>query len=430
MGNKNVSGRVRPMAAAALLMVALTSCGVIAEQAQPQSGGQPSSAAGQPSAPAAQPGAGDTAGQTPTAAPTPSAETTPTPGAGPACKAVRCTSVLVTGDMLVHTQLWQQAHEDAVAGGVKGLDFGPLLEGQRRYIEQSDLAICHQETPVALPGGPFSAYPSFNVPPQIAAAAKAVGYRACTTASNHTVDQGTEGLARTLDVLDAAGLEHTGSYRTQAESRGILILQTDAARIAVIAGTYGLNGQVPEQPWRVDMLDAPAMIAKVKAAREQGADIVLAAMHAGDEYSSAPNAQQLEVAHALADSGQFTMIYGHHTHSVLPMEKYKGTWIAYGLGNGVTELSPTYVVNNEGLLLRAQFSQNSTGTWTAADVAWAPSVIVSGPYRWCSVAADAPQGVCTSPAADADTRLRTEQVVESMGAAQAGAHELLVTKER
>jgi poly-gamma-glutamate synthesis protein (capsule biosynthesis protein) len=178
------------------------------------------------------------------------------------------------------------------------------------------------------------------------------------------------------------------------------------------------------------MLDAPAMIAKAKAAREQGADIVLAAMHAGDEYSSAPNAQQLEVAHALADSGQFTMIYGHHTHSVLPVEKYKGTWIAYGLGNGVTELSPTYVVNNEGLLLRAQFSQDSAGKWTAADVAWAPSVIVSGPYRWCSVAADAPQGVCASPAADADTRLRTKQVVESMGAAQTGAHELLVTKER
>jgi hypothetical protein len=430
MGNKNVPGRVQQLAAAALLMLALASCGVIAEQARPPSGGQPSSAASQPSTPAAQPGAGDTAAPTPTPAPTPSAETTPTPGAGPACKAVRCTSVLVTGDMLVHTQLWQQAHEDAVAAGVKGLDFGPLLEGQRRYLEQSDLAICHQETPVALPGGPFSAYPSFNVPPQIAAAAKAVGYRACTTASNHTVDQGTEGLARTLDVLDAAGLEHTGSYRTQADSRGILILQTDAARIAVIAGTYGLNGQVPEQPWQVDMLDAPAMIAKAKAAREQGADIVLAAMHAGDEYSSAPNAQQLEVAHALADSGQFTMIYGHHTHSVLPVEKYKGTWIAYGLGNGVTELSPTYVVNNEGLLLRAQFSQDSAGKWTAADVAWAPSVIVSGPYRWCSVAADAPQGVCASPAADADTRLRTKQVVESMGAAQAGAHELLVTKER
>ncbi|MFP3462470.1 CapA family protein [Arthrobacter globiformis] len=404
--------------------MALASCGVIAEHARPQPGTQ--SGSHSVPTPTAAPTSGAAAAPTPAAAPT-STTAQPTPGAGPACRAVRCTSVLVTGDMLVHAQLWQQAHEDAVAGGIKGLDFGPLLEVQRRYIEQSDLAICHQETPVALPAGPFSAYPSFNVPPQIAAAAKGVGYRACTTASNHTIDQGTEGLSRTLDVLDAAGLEHTGSYRSQAESRGILILQTDAARIAVIAGTYGLNGQVPEQPWQVDMLDAPAMIAKAREARAQGADVVLAAMHAGDEYSSAPNAQQLEVAHALADSGQFTMVYGHHTHSVLPVEKYKGTWIAYGLGNGVTELSPAYVVNNEGLLLRAQFSQDSAGKWTASDVAWAPSVIVSGPYRWCSVAADAPQGVCASPAADAETRLRTKQVVESMGAAQAGAHELLVT---
>src|SRR5207244_12875483 len=102
-------------------------------------------------------------------------------------------------------------------------------------------------------------------------------------------------------------------------------------------------------------------------------------MHAVDEYASQANAQQQDVAHALVDSGQFTMIYGHHTHSVLPIEQYKGTWIVYGLGNGVTELSPWYVVNNEGLLVRAQFSQNAGGSWKATDLAWAPSVIVRDP---------------------------------------------------
>ncbi len=108
--------------------------------------------------------------------------------------------------MLVHTQLWQQAQQDAAAAGKPGLDFTPLLEGQRRYIQASDLAVCHQETPVAGPDGPFSAYPSFNVPPQIITASKAVGYQACTTASNHTIDRSTDGLLRTLDALDAAGL--------------------------------------------------------------------------------------------------------------------------------------------------------------------------------------------------------------------------------
>lgn len=399
------------MVSAGILAAAvLAGCGLIAEQTVPSAG----TGAGTPQ-------------QSSTATPTPTP--TPTPGAGPACPTLRCTSVLVTGDMLVHAQLWQQARDDAAAAGKPGLDFTLLLEGQRRYIQGSDLAICHQETPVAGPDGPFAAYPSFNVPPQIITASKAVGYQACTTASNHTIDRSTDGVLRTLDALDAAGLKHTGSYRTQTESQGILILQTEAAKIAIIQGTYGLNGQYPEYAWQVDMLDAPTMIAKAVKARALGADIVLGAMHAGDEYASEANAQQQEAAHALVDSGQFTMIYGHHTHSVLPIENYKGTWIVYGLGNGVTELSPWYVVNNEGLLVRAQFSQDTAGRWTATDLAWAPSVIVRDPYRWCSVATDAPQGVCATPEADAATRLRTATVVDSMGAAAAGAHELLITKE-
>ncbi|WP_026546893.1 CapA family protein [Paenarthrobacter nicotinovorans] len=418
MGNITSKAGLLRHSRAALLMLTVVAafsvgaCGVIAETDD-----QNRSAAA--SAPASE-------SLTPTRTPAPN----PTPGKGPACPELRCTSITVTGDMLVHTQLWQQARADAAAAGLPGYTFVPLLEGQRRYIRNSDLAICHQETPVATPDGPFSAYPSFNVPPQIIAASKDIGYQACTTASNHTIDRGTDGLLRTLDALDAAGLKHTGSYRTEAASKEILMLETDAAKVAVIIGTYGHNGQIPEYPWLVDELDPAAMIAKATQARAQGADIVLGVMHAGDEYASEANTQQQDVAHALVDSGQFTMIYGHHTHSVLPIENYKGTWIVYGLGNGITELSPWYVVNNEGLLVRAQFSQNTAGTWTASDLAWAPSVIVRDPYRWCSVASDAPQGVCASPAADAATYQRTKSVVESMGAATAGAHELLITKEK
>ncbi|TLM86332.1 CapA family protein [Pseudarthrobacter sp. NamE2] len=406
------------LAGALTLPGVLAGCGLLAEQngTSTPAAQSTTSATGTPAAdPVTEPPA--------TAAPT------PTPGKGLGCPVLRCTTVLVTGDMLVHDELWHQAQQDAAAAGKPGLDFVPLLEGQRRYISNSDLAVCHQETPVAGPEGPFSTYPSFNVPPQIIAAAKEVGYQACTTASNHTIDRGTDGLLRTLDALDAAGLKHTGSYRTENESAGILILQTPAAKVALIQATYGLNGLVAEYPWQVDMLDAPAMIAKAERARAQGADIVLAAMHAGDEYSSAPNAQQLDVAHALADSGQFNLIYGHHTHSVLPIENYNGTWIVYGLGNGVTELSPTYTVNNEGLLVRAQFGQDESGKWSVTDLAWAPSVIVSNPYRWCSVASDAPQGPCEGAGADAETRQRTQSVVESMGAAAAGARELLITRE-
>ncbi|MDN4610658.1 CapA family protein [Arthrobacter burdickii] len=363
---------------------------------------------------------------------TPAAPATSSPSSSPtqssqACE--DCVGIVLTGDLLVHPQLWEQAAEDAAVTGKPPLDFEPLLAGQRPYLAAGTLGICHLETPVADPQGPFSGYPQFNVPPQIVVAAKEVGYDACTTASNHSMDWGPEGVERSLAALDAAGLPHTGSYVSAADAGKALILDQPEAKVAVIEATYGLNGLVPDQPWRVDMLDAPTMIAKARAAREQGADIVVAALHAGDEYASVPNAQQTEVAHALADSGEVDFIYGHHTHSVLPIEKYNGTWIVYGLGNGVTELSPTYEVNNEGLMVRARLSRDDAGAWSVSGLDWLPSLIVAGPYRWCSLAPDQPAGACSSPEQEAAVRERTRSVVESLGAAEAGARQWELSTE-
>ncbi|MHA7283524.1 CapA family protein [Arthrobacter sp. TMS2-4] len=356
--------------------------------------------------------------------------TAPTPVPVPTAEACEdCASIVLTGDLLVHPQLWEQAAVDAAVTGKLPLDFEPLLAAQRPYLSDATLGICHLETPVADADGPFAGYPRFNVPPQIIGAARDVGYDACTTASNHSLDWGPEGVERTLAALDAEGLEHTGSYASAADAEEILILDRAGVKVAVIEATYGLNGAVPDQPWRVDLLDAPTMIAKARTARAQGADVVIAAVHAGDEYASTPNAQQAEIAHALADSGQVDFIYGHHTHSVLPIERYKGTWIVYGLGNGVTELSPVHDVNNEGLMVRARLSRDDAGTWSVSGLDWLPSLIVSGPYRWCSLAPDRPVGACSSPEQEAAVRERTRSVVESLGAAGAGARQWELSAE-
>ena len=106
----------------------------------------------------------------------------------------------------------------------------------------------------------------------------------------------------------------------------------------------------------------------------QGAEIVLAAVHAGEEYSSRPSPQQLQVNRALADSGQFDLVYGHHTHSVLPVEKHGDTWIVHGLGNSLSEHATRVPVNNEGLTVRATFVR-ADGRWTARPPVWVPHVL-------------------------------------------------------
>jgi hypothetical protein len=159
--------------------------------------------------------------------------------------------------------------------------------------------------------------------------------------------------------------------------------------------------------------------------------VVIGVQHAGTEYSSIPDIQQINNAHALIDSGQFDMVYGHHPHSIQPMEFYNGKWIVYSLGNGISESSEAYPVNNEFLIMRAQFAKAADGTWSVSDMAWAPATNKqNGAYKWCSVASDAPQGICQSEAFDAGVRERTRATVNAMGAEAAGAREWLITTEK
>jgi poly-gamma-glutamate synthesis protein (capsule biosynthesis protein) len=157
---------------------------------------------------------------------------------------------------------------------------------------------------------------------------------------------------------------------------------------------------------------------------------VVGVVHAGTEYSSYPDAQQLNVSRALVDSGLIDFVYNHHTHSVQPIELYNSTWIAYGLGNGISESSSEYPVNNEFLTVRVQFAKQKDGTWRTTDLAWmAATNKQNGQYKWCSVASDAPQGICQSEAFDAGVRERTRKTVNAMGADAAGAHEWLISED-
>ena len=378
-------------------------------------------------APAAIPTATPLAIVTPTPTPTPVTHK----GLGPACPTSNCFTVAVTGDMLFHAGLWKPAALPEPVNG-QNFDFLPLLEGQKAYITQADIGMCHQETPFAPSGGPYTGYPIFSTPPEVATAAKAVGYDACTTSSNHTVDGGHEGVVRTLDTLDAAGLQHTGSYRTPEEAQGVLIMDTPAGKVAFISATFSVNGNLNEFDWQVNYpLDPDVMIARAAQARALGADIVIGVQHAGTEYSSEADIQQINNAHALIDSGQFDFVYGHHPHSIQPIELYNGKYIAYSLGNGISESSGEYAVNNEFLLVRIQFAKDDkTGLWTTSDLAWAPATNKQdGAYKWCSVATDAPQGICQSPEFDAGVRERTRATVNAMGAADSGVHELLISQD-
>ncbi len=329
-------------------------------------------------------------------------------------------SIAVTGDVLLHPPLVEQARADSAGGG--GLDFRPMLSAQAPFIQAADLGICHLETPLAPADGPFAGYPEFSVPPQVLSALTATGYDACSTASNHSLDQGTPGLNRTLNELDAAGLDHDGSARTPQEAATPTILTTGQIKVGLISVTYGLNTGEPDELWQVSMLDTDAVLDEARAARSAGADLVVVAVHAGTEYDTEPNSDQQDAARTLLTSADVDLVYGHHAHVVQPMQKIDGKWAVYGLGNNIAAQQTPVEGTRRGLLVTVTFSQDAAGSWTTSDISWVASLQDSDPpHRWCPLGTGT---TCQSPDVDAAALAATTAAVNLYGADTDGARPL------
>lgn len=367
-------------------------------------------------------------------------------GNSPDCPDTDCISMLVNGDLLFHPNLWKHfAGANTAATDGTAFDFTPLFETMKPYIQASDIAVCEFETPIAKRGGPYTGYPVFNVPPEVADAAASVGYTACTHATNHSWDQGADGIARLWDTLASKGIAQTGSYKTEEDSTKPLVIDspTGGGKLGLVTGTVSLNGMTADHDWQVDRLreagdpqhqsDIDRAVAKAKAAREQGADVVAMAMHSVQEYIDYADSWQVSEAHELADTGAFDVIYGAGCHCAQPIENYNGTWIIYGLGNTVTVSAPaSRIVNNQGVTARIQFAgrKGVAGAWRVRRIDWVPTANMrQGSYQWCPISSDHPNGTCWSESQDAQVRQRIWNVIYSMGADKNVVKEWNITDE-
>ncbi|MGY1838565.1 MULTISPECIES: CapA family protein [unclassified Modestobacter] len=270
-------------------------------------------------------------------------------------------TLVATGDVLVH-------QGRALTRGARqpdgSWDFTAVFAPVAPVLRAADLAICHLETPVAPPGGPYSGYPSFAVQPEIVDALADAGYDVCSTASNHSLDAGFAGLVRTLDTLDAAGIAHTGTHRTAGEPP--TVVDAGGVRVGHVATTFSLNG-VPlpaDAPFAVDTFDPPdvsGVLADAAAARAAGAEVVVASVHCCAEYDHAPLPAQEAAFRTLLASPDVDLVLGHHAHVVQPFERIDGEWVAYGLGNHLAEHATRGHDTEDSVIARFTFTRGDDG---------------------------------------------------------------------
>jgi hypothetical protein len=286
---------------------------------------------------------------------------------GPMGKQATSFTLVATGDFISQPPLSEQA---VAEGG-----FGNILGSLRPMVSGADVAICHMETPFAAPGDPWTGFPIFNAPGTLAKDAAALGYDSCSTASNHTLDYGWDGLTRTLDELDRAGIKHTGSARTEQEAAKPLILDVKGVKLGHLSYTFSFNGIEPPEgkPWAANLIDVPAILAEARRARDGGAEIVVLSMHWGTEYQHEADVGQTGLARELLASGDIDLILGTHAHVVQPIELIGQRFAAYGMGNVMVRFPDGSPENTQdAYTTRYTFSRDGKD-WKVSKVEVAPT---------------------------------------------------------
>jgi len=247
-------------------------------------------------------------------------------------------TVSASGDLLMHKPLLDRALAN---GGGRRYDFAPFFRELRPYVEGVDLSLCHAETPLG-PGKP-STYPRFKTPPALARSIRQSGWDACSTASNHTLDQGQRGIDTTVRAFDKQRITHTGSFRSRRASRRPTLLRVNGLKIGFVSYTDATNGLPSPHPWSVNeyraadpRAGAQKILRDVKRTDRAGADAIIVQLHWGDEYAKRPNSSQMRVARRLAGSRRVTAIVGQGPHVVQPIRRLRDKFVVFSEGNLVS----------------------------------------------------------------------------------------------
>lgn len=308
-------------------------------------------------------------------------------------------TLAVCGDIMSHSPQTNDAYNAAT----DTYSYQPCFQYVKPWIEGADYAVANFET--TLNGPPYSGYPQFSAPDALAYDIKDTGFDLVTTANNHSMDKGYDGLARTLDTLDAAGLAHVGSYRTQEEldaNHGVVVADVGGISVAFLGYTYGTNGiTIPEDrdfclnrfntdyAGECSTLDQEGLSQALSYAEGLGTDLIAVIIHWGIEYQTQQNEYQTQVADFLISHGA-DVILGSHSHVPQPMETRTVTledgstrsgFVSYSLGNFVSNQSPATVNVNytdTTAVLNLELTKNpETGETTVSDVSYVPLLVLN-----------------------------------------------------
>jgi len=241
-------------------------------------------------------------------------------------------SLVMVGDALIHDGVYKDALKSDGS-----YQFFSQLSLIKPIIEQYDLAYYNQESILGGTKIGLSSYPRFNSPYEVGDAFVDAGFNLVSTANNHTLDRGSEAILNSIaywktkdDVLMSgtcdsfACREEIPTGEKNHISYAFLSYTTTTNGLVIPKGQEYLVNLYSEEQVRKDVLKVRDMV-----------DVILVAIHWGNEYQDYPNADQRQIAKFLAELG-VDVVIGTHPHVIEPVEWVDDTLVFYSLGNFIS----------------------------------------------------------------------------------------------
>ncbi len=239
-------------------------------------------------------------------------------------------SMITAGDALIHSSVYQDAY---ISGDT--YDFTKMLPSIKDLISGYDLKYYNQETIIGGKNLGVSTYPCFNSPDEIADAMLDAGFNIVSLANNHTLDRGEKAiLYSTEQYWPTKEVMVAGSYNSFENRNRIQVREMNGIKYTLLS--YTTNG-IPTpsgKDYLVNRYDSEQVRKDIEAVRPY-TDVIMVAMHWGEEYTATPVNSQKQIAQYLADLG-VNVVIGTHPHVIEPIEYIGDTLVIYSLGNFIS----------------------------------------------------------------------------------------------
>ena len=207
------------------------------------------------------------------------------------------------------------------------------------FFFDADLVVGNLETPLN-PKKPVSYVPEvmlsnmyFNANYEIfdvfSGFGKYKGFDVLSTANNHSLDQGEDGVIETLQFLDTQNIAHVGTSSSFEECDNFPILEKNGIKVAFLSYTFSLNALIcpPGKSYLANHLnlneanpDISLIVEQAKLARQKGAEFLVAFLHMGCAYQPYPSKVIIDNIHQICQETGIDLILGGHPHNAQPIE--------------------------------------------------------------------------------------------------------------